>query len=180
MTAVSGAERFFFSIGSEVIVWLGVRRFRSAQAFSVEPGAVEAARASLSGSEHRAGIFDSTSARLGLLGGGNPVDPISARDRRDARPQRPCLWSGRGESLTQICRHLGFWFLRHRRDLEGDSVTCARAFAQLPVQFEPMALSAVWLEHGLKREAIDRAFDRRHAPRGKLQTRSLWQDEKGP
>jgi hypothetical protein len=28
-------------------------------------------------------------ARLWLLGGGDPMDPISARDGRDVRPQRP-------------------------------------------------------------------------------------------
>jgi hypothetical protein len=34
------------------------RRFGSAQAFTVESGAIEAANASLPGGEHRAGIFD--------------------------------------------------------------------------------------------------------------------------
>ena len=62
------------------------RRFRSAQAFTVEPRPVEAANASLSGSEHRAGIFDPARARLFLLGGGDPVDPIPARVGRDVRP----------------------------------------------------------------------------------------------
>ena len=59
------------------------RRFRSAQAFAVEPRPVEAANASFPGSEHRAGIFDPALARLCLLGGGDPEDPISARDGRD-------------------------------------------------------------------------------------------------
>jgi hypothetical protein len=40
------------------------RRFRSAQAFTVEPSPVEAANASLPGSEHRAGIFDTARACL--------------------------------------------------------------------------------------------------------------------
>src|SRR4029453_12332135 len=40
------------------------RRFRSAQAFAVEPRAVEAARATLPGNEHRAGIFDPARARV--------------------------------------------------------------------------------------------------------------------
>ena len=43
-----------------------------------------------------------------------------------------------------------------------------------------MAFLAVWLEHGLKREAIDGAFDRHHAPRAELRTRILRQGEKGP
>ena len=74
------------------------RCFRSAQAFTVEPRPVEAANAALPGREHRAGIFDPTRARLGLLGGGDPVDPISARDRRDVRPQGP-----RNESEISAC-----------------------------------------------------------------------------
>jgi hypothetical protein len=41
---------------------------------------------------HQAGIFDPTRARLWLLGGGDPVDTISARTGRDVRPQRPRLW----------------------------------------------------------------------------------------
>jgi hypothetical protein len=43
-----------------------------------------------------------------------------------------------------------------------------------------VALLAVWLERRLKSEAIDGAFDRRHATRRKLRTSILWQDEKGP
>ena len=43
-----------------------------------------------------------------------------------------------------------------------------------------MALLAIWLERRLKREAIDGAFDRRHAARGELRTGVLWQDKKGP
>src|SRR6516165_12709427 len=54
------------------------RRFRSTQAFTVEPRPVEAADASLPGSQHRAGIFDPARARFWLPGGGDPVDPISA------------------------------------------------------------------------------------------------------
>jgi len=65
------------------------RRFRNAQGFTVESEAVEAANASLPGCEHRAGIFDPARARLWLLGRGDPVDPISALDGRDVRPQRP-------------------------------------------------------------------------------------------
>ena len=48
----------------------------------------------------------------------------------------------------------------------------------ISVHFEPVAFLAIWLERGLKREAIDGAFDRRHAARGKLRTGVLWQDEK--
>ena len=49
-----------------------------------------------------------------------------------------------------------------RRDLERDDVACvcARRFAELPVHFEPVAFLAVRFERGLKREAIDGAFDR--------------------
>src|SRR6516165_3020937 len=43
-----------------------------------------------------------------------------------------------------------------------------------------MTFLAVWLEHGLKRNAIDSAFDRRHAPPCELRAGVLWQDEKGP
>src|SRR6266508_6081628 len=157
------------------------RRFRSAQAFAVEPRAVEAANASLPGSEHRAGVFDPARARLWLFGGGDPVDPISARDGRDVRPQRSRLRGG-GEGFSQICRHRGFRFLCRARDLEGDNVAriCASSLAQLPVNLEPVAFLAVGLERGLKMEAIDRAFDRRYPTREELGTGVLWQDEKGP
>src|SRR5207248_11232207 len=37
-----------------------------------------------------------------------------------------------------------------------------------------------WLERGLNGDAIDGAFDSRHATRRKLSTGVLWQDEKGP
>ena len=43
-----------------------------------------------------------------------------------------------------------------------------------------MASLAVWLERGSKGEAIDGAFNRRHAPRGELRTGVLWQGKKGP
>ena len=43
-----------------------------------------------------------------------------------------------------------------------------------------MTFLAVWLERRLKPNAIYRAFDRRHAARGKLRAGVLWQDEKGP
>ena len=158
------------------------RRFRSAHAFTGEARPIEAANASLSGAEHRAGIFDPARARLWLLGGGDPVDPISARVARDVRPQRSRLRGGGRERLAQICRHRGFRFLYRGRDLESDSVAClcARGFAQLPVHFKPVAFLAVGLERGLKRKAIDGAFDRRHAPGGELRTGVRWQSEKGP
>ena len=157
------------------------RRFRSAQALTIEPRPIEAANASLPGSEHRAGIFDPTRASLWLLGGHDPVDPISARNERDVRPQGPRLRGGR-ESVPQICRHLGFHFLSRRCDLQGDDVACvcARSFAHFPVHFEPVASLAVRLERGPKVEAIDRAFDRRHAPGGELRTGVPWQGKKGP
>jgi len=37
-----------------------------------------------------------------------------------------------------------------------------------------VASLAVWFERGSKGEAIDGAFDRRHAPRGELRTGVLW------
>ena len=103
------------------------------------------------------------------------MDPISARDRRDVRPQRPRFRGGR-ESLPQIYGHHGFRFLSRRRDLQRDDVACvcARSFAHLPVHSEPVASLAVWLERGSKGEAIDGAFNRRHAPRGELRTGVLW------
>ena len=107
------------------------RRFRSAQALTVEPRPVEAANASLPGSEHRAGIFYPARARLFLLGGGDPVDPIPARIGRDVRPHCARFRSGRGESFLQVGRHLGFRVLSRRRDLERDDVACVctRRFA---------------------------------------------------
>ena len=158
------------------------RCFRSAQAFTVEPRPVEAANAALPGGEHGAGIFDPARARLWLFGGRDPLDPIPARDGRDVRPQRARLRSGGRESFAQICRDGGFRFLFRGRDLQRDNVArvCAGSFAKLPVNLEPMAFLAVRLERGLKREAIDGAFDRRNAPRGELRTRLFWQDEKGP
>ena len=95
------------------------------------------------------------------------MDPISARNGRDIRPQRPRL-RGRGrESFSQIRRHRGLRLLCHGRDVQRDNVArlCARSFAQLPVHFEPVAFLAVWLEGALKRETIEGAFDRRHAAR---------------
>src|SRR5262245_29683392 len=43
-----------------------------------------------------------------------------------------------------------------------------------------MTLLTVRLEHGLKRDAIDGAFDRCYAARRELRTLVLWQDQKGP
>ena len=54
------------------------------------------------------------------------MDPISARDGRDVRPQRPRFRGGR-ESLPEICRHPGFRFLSRRRDLQRDDVACVCA-----------------------------------------------------
>jgi hypothetical protein len=157
------------------------RRFRSAEALTIESRPIKAANASLPGSEHRAGILDPAGARLCLLDGGDPVDPISARDGRDVRPQRPRFRGGR-ESLPQICRHPGFRFLSRRRDLQRDNVARvrSRSFTHFPVHSEPVAFLAVWLERSLKGDAIDGAFDRRHAPRGELRTGGLWQGKKGP
>src|SRR5438046_447299 len=43
-----------------------------------------------------------------------------------------------------------------------------------------MTFLAVWLQCGLKRDAIDGAFDRSHAARREFRTSVLWQDEKAP
>ncbi len=155
--------------------------FRRGEALAIEPRPIEAANASLPGSEHRAGIVDPARASLGLLRRDDPVDPVSARNGRDVGPQRPRLRSGR-ESPPQICRHPGFWFLFRRRYLQSDDVACVcvRSFAHFPVYFEPMASLAVRLERGSKRGAIDGAFNRGHAPRRKLRTGVLWQGEKRP
>ena len=157
------------------------RRFGSAKTLTIEARAIEAARPTLSGYEHRAGIFAPTRARLFLFGGGDPVDPISARHGRDVRPQGPRLRGG-CESFSQIGRHRGFRFLCHGRDLQRNDVAgvCARRFAHVPVHFEPVAFFAVWLERGSKGAAIDGAFDCRHAPRRELRADVFWQGEKGP
>ena len=49
------------------------------QAFAIHPGPIEAARASLPFGQHVAGVLDSAGARLGPLGGGDPLNPIPAR-----------------------------------------------------------------------------------------------------
>ena len=107
------------------------RRFRSAHAFTVEPRPIEAANASLSGREHGAGIFDSARARLFLLGGGDPVDPIPARIGRDVRPHGSRLRGSGRESFPQIGRDSGFRVRCRRRDLQRDDVAGvgARRFA---------------------------------------------------
>jgi tripeptide aminopeptidase len=63
--------------------------------------------------EHRARILDPACARLWLLGGGDPVDPIPARIGRDVRPQFSRLRGGT-ESFSQICGYFGFGFLGPR------------------------------------------------------------------
>src|SRR5262249_46356472 len=63
------------------------RRFRSAQAFTVEPKPVEAARVSLPGSEHSAGIRENDETRSPKSK--SSPNPISASDRRDLRAQHP-------------------------------------------------------------------------------------------
>ncbi len=110
------------------------------------------------------------------------MDPIPPRDRRDLRPHRLRLRGGSGESFSYIWRQLWFRFFRGRRDLETYKVAllCACSLTQLSAYFQPVTLLAVWLKHGLEREAIDRALDRSHSTRGEFRTRVLWQDEKAP
>src|SRR5690349_10775596 len=91
----------------------------SAEALTIESGTVKAAHAFLPGSEHFAGIVDPTPASLQLLGGGNPLYPVSARNGRDFRPQRPSLWCVR-ESLAQIRRNTCFRLFCNWHDLQQD------------------------------------------------------------
>src|SRR5260370_20430546 len=88
------------------------------EALGIHPRPIEAAGASLPFGEHIAGTLDPLQARLFLLGGLDPLDPIPARDGRDVRPYRPRLRVGGRESLPQICRHPGFRPLCHRRDFQ--------------------------------------------------------------
>lgn len=143
------------------------RCFRSAQATTVEPRPIEAANASLPRCEHRARVLDPPRASLLLLGRGDPLDPISARDRRDLRPQGARSRGGRRECLPQICRHPRFRFLFCRSDLKRNHIAwlSSRCFTHLTVYLQPVAFLAVWLERRSKGMAINGAFDRRHAPR---------------
>ena len=158
-------------------------RFGSAEAFAVESRTIKTANASLPGCEHLASIVDPTRACSWLFGGGDPVDPISSREGRDVRPHGPRLWGG-CESLPQIGRQprFRFFFLCRRRDLQRDDVArvYTRSFAHLSIHFEPVASLAVWFKRGSKGDAIDGAFDCRHAPRRQFRAGTLWQDKKGP
>ena len=162
---------------------LFVLRFGSAEAFAVKSRTIKTARASFPGGEHLASTVDPTRACLWLFGGGDPVDPISSREGSNGRPSGPSLWGG-CESLPQIGRHpwFRFFFLCRRRDLQGGDVTrvCTRSFAQRSVHFEPVASLGVRFKSGSKWDAIDGAFDSRHAPRRQFRAGALWQDKKGP
>lgn len=158
------------------------RRFGSAHAFTVEPGAVKAANTSFAGGEHRASIPDPAGARLFLLGGSDPVDPISPSKRRNVRPHGPCLQGRGSERLFEICRYFRFRLRGRRSDLERDHITRrgTGSFTQFSIHFKPMALLSVGFEHGLERNTIEGAFNCRHAPRGQLRTRAAGQDQKSP
>ena len=110
------------------------------------------------------------------------MDPIPTGIGCDVRPQLFRLRGGAGESSSQICRYFWFRFLCCRRDLDSDNVAsgCSRSFAQFLLYFEPVTLLAIRLEHGLKIEAVHRAFDRRHAARWEPRTGALWQYKKCP
>src|SRR5262249_26067171 len=157
------------------------RRLRPAEALTIESKPIEATNPALPGREHRARVVDPTRASLWLFGGGDPVDPISARHGRNVRPQRP-RFGGGCQGLPQICRNPWFRFRSGRRYLQRDEVAwlCARSFAKLPIHFEPVAFLAVWLERRSKGSAIDRPFDYCHTARGELRTGLLWQVKKRP
>ena len=70
------------------------RRVSSAQTFAVEPRPVEAGNASLPGSEHRTGIFNPARRVYACLAEVIQWNPISARDGRVVRAQRPAQGAG--------------------------------------------------------------------------------------
>ena len=66
-------EAYLRLVGEQDPGWHGRRHFFGADTD-------RSSNASLTGSEHRAGIVDPTRASLWPLGGRDPLDPISARD----------------------------------------------------------------------------------------------------
>jgi hypothetical protein len=102
-----------------------VIRYRAAQALVIHPGPIEAAGASFPFGEPVAGIPDAAGASLGLLGGDDPVNIVSARNGRDVRPHGSRLGVCGRESLPQIGRHSGFRLLCDRRDFQRDDVPAA-------------------------------------------------------
>ena len=107
------------------------------------------------------------------------MDPICARIGSDLRPQRPSFRGGR-ERLPQIRRHRGFQCFPREFQRDNVACVCAGGFAQLSVDFEPMAFLAVRLKRGSKRGPVNRCFDRCHSARRKLGARVLWQNKKTP
>ena len=107
------------------------------------------------------------------------MDPIRACVGGDVRPNGARFWGG-GERLLQIWRNRGFKRLRAEFQCDDVAFVCSRSFAQLALDFEPMAFLAVRVERGAKGEAINGGLDGRHAPRGELRAGVLWQDQKGP
>jgi hypothetical protein len=75
----------------------------------MESGPVETAHAPFSSSEHLAGIANATRAGFRLLGGCDPVDPVSAGTGRDVGPHRAGRRKGR-ERFAQVCRNPWFRF----------------------------------------------------------------------
>src|SRR5690606_19539742 len=61
------------------------RRLRCGEGLAVDAGAVEAAGAAFALGEHVAGAGDALAAGLGLLSGGDPLDPVAARHREIGR-----------------------------------------------------------------------------------------------
>src|ERR1043166_6805531 len=172
----------WFSLSLASFVALLVLGDGATQAVAVHSRPIEAARTALSLGEHVAGGRDPLHSSLGPLGGGDPMNEIPARGRRDVRPRLPSLCRGGRERLPQIGRHLRLRLLRHRRNFQGDNVARLRArrSAKLAVYLEPVASLAIRRERGLKGRIINSALNGRLSPRRELRAGLLGQGQKGP
>ena len=70
--------------------------------------------------------------------------------------------------------------MRWPRRRSGSGSPPEGSFRPFPFPNSPVAFLAVWLKSDLKREAVEGAFDRRHAARRELRARVLWQNKKAP
>jgi hypothetical protein len=159
-----------------------LRRFgRAHAALAVHPGAIETAGIAPAARELVASGDDALVARLGLLAGGDPVDPVASRHRRDVGPCRLGVRVGR-QRLAQIGGQLGFGLLLHRRDLQRDAVARGdtRGLAQGLVDLEPVTAPAIRFQRGLEGLVFKAALDGDHAPRRQLRARDRWQHQESP
>ena len=112
------------------------------------------------------------------------MDPISARVGRDVRPQRARLRGGAARAFLRSAGTAGSATAGAISSVTTSPASAPAALARrllVRFHFEPVAFLAVWLELGLKRNAIDGAFDWPSCPpRGELRTGVLWQGEKCP